>query len=192
LAITLGAFLACLPWAWRNYVTFHEVFFIRSNLGLELRIANHDGAIADLWTTNVMPHPGRDPDQARQVRELGEMEYMRRARQEAIEWIRTHPGAFLALTASRVWHIWFGPVCRPFEAVPIAGLTVLAILGMRRSWRSLTVPQRAALLIPLASFPLVYYLVGYSARYVFPLYGLLLVLAGAWIGRSMGPLRRAG
>jgi len=37
----LGILVACVPWAWRNYTTFHSLFFIRSNLGLELRIGNH-------------------------------------------------------------------------------------------------------------------------------------------------------
>ena len=46
--VTLGIFLACLPWGWRNYQTFDAVFFIRSNFGLELRMGNHDGATATM------------------------------------------------------------------------------------------------------------------------------------------------
>jgi len=37
--LTLGVLLACVPWTWRNYIVFHEFFFIRSNLGLE-RVMN--------------------------------------------------------------------------------------------------------------------------------------------------------
>lgn len=44
--VTLGMILACLPWGWRTYRTFDAVFFVRSNLGLELRMGNHDGAAA--------------------------------------------------------------------------------------------------------------------------------------------------
>ena len=47
----------------------------------------------------------------------------------------------------------------------------------------MTVPQRAALLIPLATYPLVYYVVGYEPRYRQPLDGLLLLLAAAAFAR---------
>jgi hypothetical protein len=187
LIITTGALIACLPWAWRNWVAFHDVFFIRSNFGLELRVSNNDGAEADLWANpGSVLHPGTFPHEARQVQRLGEIGYMRQARDEAFLWVRSHPARFIRLTAERAWLIWFGPPGRPGEAIPIATLTILALLGTLRALRSVTVPQRAALLIPLATFPLVYYLVGYSARYVFPLCGLLLILAGfrisSWVG----------
>ena len=55
--LALGAIVACIPWAWRNYKAFHEFLFIRSNFGLELRLANHDGADADIDVTVA-----REPD----------------------------------------------------------------------------------------------------------------------------------
>jgi hypothetical protein len=83
--MVLGVALACLPWTWRNYVTFHEIFFIRSNFGLELRLGNHDGAVADMEVMDAregdsMRHPGNNQAEALLVRELGEMEYMRQAK----------------------------------------------------------------------------------------------------------------
>ncbi|MGD9092334.1 MAG: hypothetical protein PVF74_05775, partial [Anaerolineales bacterium] len=56
--ILLGVLLACIPWGYRNYVAFNELFFIRSNLGLELRMDNHDGAAA---TMEVMDARGEHP-----------------------------------------------------------------------------------------------------------------------------------
>jgi len=47
----------------------------------------------------------------------------------------------------------------------------------------MTVPQRAAVLIPLVTYPLVYYVVGYEPRYRQPLDGLLLLLAAAAFAR---------
>ena len=38
----------------------------------------------------------------------GEMDYMRMAREQALDWIRARPGEFLRLTGSRVIHFWFG------------------------------------------------------------------------------------
>jgi hypothetical protein len=37
--VVLGMVVACFPWGLRNYRTFGAMFFIRSNLGLELRMA---------------------------------------------------------------------------------------------------------------------------------------------------------
>jgi hypothetical protein len=67
-------------------------------------------------------------------------------------------------------------------------MTVLAFLGLRRAWPRLTAPQRAAIVVPLAAYPLVYYLVGYVPRYLFPMSVVLLVLAAsqavAWVRRE--------
>ena len=119
-----------------------------------------------------------------------EMEYMRRAKREALEWIATHKAQFVRLTALRFVHFWFGPLHRPKMAVAVSALTLLALLGARRRLPAMTAPQRAAVLIPLATFPLIYYIVGYEFRYRIPIHWLLLLLAGAelwyWIGRRNG------
>lgn len=188
--MALGVVLACVPWGLRNYATFHEVFFIRSNLGLELRMANHEGAAADMDVMDARQeqqhqHPRLLGEEARKIQELGEMEYMRQARREALEWIRTHPSEFLRLTVSRVIHFWCGPLHRPWTAAGISLLTILAILGARRTMPAMTVPQRAALLIPLATYPLIYYVIAYMYRYRVPLNWILLVLAGAEVWHWM-------
>jgi hypothetical protein len=191
LAVCAGVILACAPWAWRNSAALDEAVFIRSNFGLELRLGNHEGARADLWSTGdaARLHPGNDESEARRVRDLGEATYMREARDEAIGWIRAHPGEFLALTAARAWHVWFGPPARPLEALSVAALTVLALLGLGRALPHLTTPERAALLIPLVAYPLVYYLVGYIPRYTFPLTAVLFALAGATLPMRSGSSR---
>jgi hypothetical protein len=191
-AMALGVTLACLPWGVRNYVKFDAVIFIRSNFGLELRMGNFDGAIADLEVLDGQiewQHPSAHRGEARKVRELGEVAYMRQAGSEAVDWIRSNPGTFAALTASRVVHFWFGPVVyRQWTAVAVTLLTVLAVLGAWWSRWALAPPQWAVLLIPLATYPLIYYIVVYMFRYRIPMNGILLVLAGAavwyWIERS--------
>jgi hypothetical protein len=182
----LGLALACLPWTWRNLATFGEMFFIRSDFGLELRMGNHDGAVADIDVLDVpggtLRHPRTHLAEARLVQELGEAAYMRGARSEALEWIRNHPGRFARLSAQRVFHFWFGSPSQGALAVATAVLSVLALLGLWRAWPALGPPQRAAFVVPLAAFPLVYYLVLFMPRYSVPLEGILLVLAGveAW------------
>ena len=70
------------------------------------------------------------------------------------------------------------------------GLTVLAIVGAWRSFPRITIPQRAAFLIPLATYPLIYYIVAYMPRYRIPIDWILYILAGAAIwGLIDGSLR---
>jgi 4-amino-4-deoxy-L-arabinose transferase-like glycosyltransferase len=192
--VVVGAALTCVPWTWRNYSALHGFFFIRSNFGLELRIANHAGADADIEVTYerepVFRHPSESLEEARQVRDLGEAEYMRRARNEALEWIRGHPAEFLRLTLMRFVHFWCGPLRYPWLAALFTTLTVLALLGLRRTLPALTAPGRVALVIPLATFPLVYYVVSYIAHYPAPVAWMLLLLAGyeaqGWITACRG------
>jgi 4-amino-4-deoxy-L-arabinose transferase-like glycosyltransferase len=186
-----AAILSCVPWTLRNYTAIHEFLFIRSNFGLELRIANHPGADADSDVTyarqGTVRHPSENLEEARLVRDLGEAEYMRRARNEAFEWIRTHPAEFLHLTLMRFVHFWCGPLRLPWVAALTSIVTVLALLGLRRILPALDASGRTALLIPLALFPLVYYIVSYQAHYPAPLAWVLLLLVGyevqSWISR---------
>jgi hypothetical protein len=193
--VAAGAAVACVPWTWRNYTALHDFFFIRSNFGLELRVANHPGANADIEVTlarqGTLRHPSENREEARQVRDLGEAEYMRRSRNEALEWIRTHPAEFLRLTLMRFLHFWCGPLRSPLPAALITAVTVLAALGLRRILRVLDAPGRAALTIPLVAFPLVYYVVSYVAHYPAPLAWMLLLLAGYEV-RNWRSDRRCG
>ena len=196
-AIVLGTILACAPWALRNYAAFGEWFFIRSNFGLELRMGNHEGATADIDAMDrregpAQRHPGTNLAEARLVGELGEMEYMRRARQEALTWIETHPAEFLRLAALRFLHVWFGPRHSPGVAVFITGLTLLAAMGAWRVLPGMAKPQRAAVLLPLALFPLIYYVVVYMPRYRVPVDWILFMLAGAAIGPISSADRHPG
>jgi hypothetical protein len=186
----LGVVLACLPWGVRNYARFDAVFFIRSNLGLELRMGNHEGAAAAMDVMDMREehrHPRTHETEALLLREVGEVAYMRGAGREAVAWIRSHPGKFLQLTASRVVHWWCGPLHAPMYALLVTALTLLALVGAWRTLPALAIPQRAALLIPLATYPLIYYVVAYMGRYRVPLDWILLVLAATevwrWIDR---------
>lgn len=191
LFLALGIFLACLPWAWRNYTTFDAIFFIRSNLGLELRMGNHEGAYAamdvmDLHEEHI--HPRVHITEARKLREIGEIAYMRDAMDDALEWIKANPGEFMRLTGLRILHIWFGPLHDPKATAQTSVLTLLALLGLVVAWKILSIPRRAILLIPLVTFPLIYYIVAYMPRYRVPIDWLLFMLAGSaiwqWIGKG--------
>ena len=76
---------ACLaPWAIRNYRVLGAPVFTRSNAGLELRLSNNDLATADEHVnySNRLYHayhPLQNPREAVKVRQMGEIEYNKRA-----------------------------------------------------------------------------------------------------------------
>jgi len=182
----LGIVLACIPWAWRNYRAFNALFFIRSNFGLELRMGYHEGAAATMeemdermTRQNVHRHPTINSNEAEILLQVGEIEYMSQAGREAMDWIRAHPGGFLRLTVGRIGNLWLGSLGRSWTSFGVLALTILVFLGIWRALPDLTIPQRAALLIPLATYPLVYYFVAYMPRYRVPIDWILFIFAGA-------------
>lgn len=190
----LGVGLACTPWAWRNYKTFNVLIFIRSNFGLELRMGNHEGAAAtmeemdeQMSRQNKHRHPTISSTEANILREMGEIEYMRQAGREALDWIRTHPGKFFRLTVQRIANLWLGPLYEPTAAAGVSALTILAFWGLWRTSPILTVPHRAVLIIPLATYPVIYYFVAYMPRYRVPIDWLLYILAGAAVWSWIRP-----
>jgi hypothetical protein len=195
--IALGILLACLPWGWRNYRTFKAVFFIRSNLGGELRLAYNDATAATFEEMDAMGahyiHPGAVVSEARKLIEVGEVQYMRQAGGEALEWISAHPAESLWLTAQRFANLWAGPLHRPVEdSLGVLTLTVFAIVGAWLTFPRITIPQRAAFLIPLATYPLIYYIVAYMPRYRIPIDWILYTLAGAAVWQLIGGSLRTG
>jgi hypothetical protein len=196
--LALGVVLACVPWVWRNYNAFHTFFFIRSNVGLELRMGNHEGATAAMETMNFTrpQHPRTQISEARKVQQLGEVEYMRQAKREALTWIWENPLEFLKLTVMRFIYFWFGPLYLGQTAAIITILTILAALGIWRVFRQLSLPQRIVILVPLLTYPLIYYLVPYMPRYRTPIDWLIFILAGVevwyWVGSKKPFLTQGG
>lgn len=188
MAMALGIVLACTPWAWRNYTTFNALFFIRSNFGLELRMGNHEGAAATMEVMDAQAehrHPTLMSEEARILRDVGEIEYMRRAGQEALVWITENPAGFIWLTAQRIANFWAGPLHRPLAASGVLALTILSLWGFWLTLPGLTIPHRAALIIPLGTYPVIYYFVPYMPRYRVPIDWILFILAGAAVWSRM-------
>ncbi len=180
--VLLGALVVSIPWGIRNYRAFDAVLFVRSNFGLELRMGNHEGATANIDDPHFNdwpPHPRTHASETRKIRDLGEVAYMRQSGREAVAWIRSSPGDFARLTAQRVRYFWLGALDDPVMALAFVTLAGLAALGVVRVLRGLPAPHAAALLIPLLTYPLVYYLVPWQHRYRFPIEWILFLLAGA-------------
>lgn len=180
IAVT-AAVLVILPWVVRNERTFHKLFFIRSNFGLELSMSNHDGAnplfVKEMYGADTFfhrRHPAGNAQEAQLVQRMGEPNYSRWRFEEARQWIKTHPGAFIWLTARRIWYFWFSfPWYRSLIQFP---LVAAALLGLIRLFR----------VVPLAGwlfascwivFPLIYYIVYFDTRYGYPMNQSFLFLA---------------
>jgi hypothetical protein len=185
-SVVLGMIIACVPWTLRNYAVFNEFIFIRGNLGLELRMGNHEGAAGAMEVMDARGghrHPRTNIEEAMLVREMGEAAYMRDAKREAFDWIKKHPHTFLELTTSRALQFWFGPFHAPLMFLITTVLTVLAVTGVFFALPGMTSPQRVALLMPLLFYPMIYYIVAYMPRYRVPLDWMLLLLAGVALWR---------
>jgi hypothetical protein len=188
--IALGILISCLPWGWRNFKAFHTLFFIRSNLGLELRMGNNDTALGTFDEMDAIDthyrHPRADLSEARKLIDLGEIGYMKQAGSEALVWIKAHPTKFIGLTAQRFANLWIGPPSRLKHFTDVFVLTVLAVVGACLSFPRIRIPQRAAFLIPLITYPLIYYIVAYMPRYRIPIDWILYILTGALVWRLLG------
>jgi hypothetical protein len=180
--ILAGILVAIAPWTWRNWTVFHELYFIRSNLGLEMRIGNHEGAHPDVDVSDErheLRHPRTNVEEARRLRDLGEAAYMKETKREALRWIRGNPLEYAKLVGGRTLLFWTGPVYEPFVGILCLALLAMAAFGGWVSIPPLAASQRAVIVIPLITFPLVYYVVSWMPRYRLPVEWLLLLLAGA-------------
>jgi hypothetical protein len=177
-----GTLIMVTPWIVRNYFALGRFVPLRDNFGLELYLGNHPGmdpksnpcasplceGTSDYLNSD---YPARDP---KLFSELGEVGFMQRKQQQAMEYIRTYPGQFAVRSLKRLLAFWLVP-CPLFSGV----LAVLAWVGafMSRS------PLRGFLLIMLGIFPGVYYVtqVSWVASYRHPLEPLVLLSASGLI-----------
>jgi len=190
------AFLAVLsPWIIRNYETFHQFIPVRSGLGLELYIGNN--GYSARWVNSAL-HPNHSDAELEEYEKSGEVVYMEHKRQQAVDYIRAHPGWYVRMTLRRVLYIWTGywsldraylkdePLDPPNILVATT-FSVLALLGLRRVFQlDWAIGVRFA--IVLGCFPLVYYLSHPETYYFRPVDPLLVVLTAVAIaGRAKKP-----
>src|SRR5580692_7385572 len=99
------AILFCLPWTIRNYVAFHRLVPVRSNLPFELWLGNNDIFDEDA-------RGGRQAitrtEEARRYAQLGETGYMAEKWELATSFMRTHPELELRLAGRKFVSFWMG------------------------------------------------------------------------------------
>lgn len=168
------------PWIIRDYEVFHKFIFIRSNFGAELRMGNAPDAEGIwLWYS----HPTTNVLQFKEYQRLGETAYVAERKQEALDFIRAHPGRFAVLTFRRFVYFWDDtpqgsqhPISGALRNSLFLASSVLAFWGMGHAIRRREVGRwlYAGLLF---SYPLVYYVVFPHPRYRHPIEPEMVILA---------------
>jgi hypothetical protein len=193
------AILCCVPWTVRNYVVFHRLIPLRSNLPLELYIGNNE---------NYAPHATWPPKISKE-RELvryfhmGEMAFMDEEKRKALAFIRAYPGIEVQLIGARFVAFWTG-LMNPWQAFLSADSTpmvrVLLICSTATALGGLLgiaalLWKRSPYAFPLAAYPVVYpwlYCITHSnLRYRHPIDPVILLLVAIAVGslfrRSSAP-----
>jgi 4-amino-4-deoxy-L-arabinose transferase-like glycosyltransferase len=165
------------PWLVRNYETFGQFIFIRSNFGAELRLGNGPGADGT-WMSYL--HPTQDPLEMRRYEQMGETAYVAERKREAIAFIRADYGRFARLSMKRFIYYWAG---RP-RASGFSGLadnsvflasSVLPFWGLGRALRKQK-PGAWLFLWLILCYPAAYYFIFPHSRYRHPIEPELAIL----------------
>jgi hypothetical protein len=111
-AVALALIIA--PWALRNAQVLGEPILLRSNLGLELALANHPAAVSgeapdEVYSERVRAiHPAASAAARDLMRAEGEAAYFHRLADETYAWIAANPLAF-----ARLWLRHVGEIIAP-------------------------------------------------------------------------------
>jgi hypothetical protein len=173
-------FLACItPWLIRNYRTFGQVVFLRSNFGAELRIGNGPGANGT-WREYL--HPTQNVYEMWRYRQLGEIAYVAERKREAIAFIREDYLRFAGLCIKRIIYYWAGrprpaqiSALPPIENLVFLASSVLALWGLARALRKRR-PGAWLFFWLILGYPLVYCVTFPHARYRHPIEPELTIL----------------
>jgi hypothetical protein len=173
-------FFACIaPWLIRNYRTFGQFVFLRSNFGAELRIGNGPGANGT-WREYL--HPTQNVYEMRRYRQLREIAYVAERKREAIAFIREDYLRFVGLCIKRFIYYWAGrprpaqiSALPPIENLVFLASSVLALWGLVRGLRKRR-PGAWLFFWLILCYPLVYYVTFPHARYRHPIEPELTIL----------------
>jgi 4-amino-4-deoxy-L-arabinose transferase-like glycosyltransferase len=163
--IILMCFAVMSPWLARNYVVFHQLVPVKSNLWLEFTVGNSTEQ-SHWW--NDEAHPSRNPLEMRALAQTGEIAYMAEKKIQAVDFIQRHLAIYLWLCLRRFIYVWFGfwslnpnyLAQEPADLVNVvfcSAVSIAALFGFGRAFRlsnNSVVPMATVVL----AVPFVYYL----------------------------------
>lgn len=160
-----GLFVVLTPWTVRNYRLLHVVCPVRDSFWYELWSANNgDPSNPTLeWT-----HPASNPAELDLYLSQGETAYIARKHVLVADFLAHHPGFFAKLTVRRIVNYWTGfwsldpsymrqEPTQPPNVFLCTSLTLLMLFGARDWWRRDRLAA-IAYLLPIAIFPVAYYI----------------------------------
>jgi 4-amino-4-deoxy-L-arabinose transferase-like glycosyltransferase len=165
------------PWPIRNARVLHAFIPLRSTVGFELWVGNRAGASGFLDESQF---PIFNRGEYDQYVAKGEVAYMQGKSALAEAYIRSHPSAFLRLSAVRFFRFWtgtgnkYGSVIFALHAV---FTTSLGFMGVWRLVREGRLRLAVLFVLPLMVFPLPYYITHAEFRYRLVIDPLLTILA---------------
>lgn len=167
---TLTFLVVFSPWPIRNLKVMHSFIPFRSTMNYELWEGNHPGSDG-----NVTPDgwPMSSPRDADLYLANGEVGYMRMKGSLARAYISTHKFEFVKLSMKRVVRFWAGSSVSPGPMTVM--LALLAFAGLAMMWRCGRVPM--LLVLPLAIYPLPFYITHPNIRYQFVIDPVLIIFA---------------
>lgn len=176
----LGCVVVVTPWLIRNRLVFGETVFIRSNFWFEFHLGNYHLSNGLGWRGK---HPTVNPQEFEEYRRLGELGYVARAREQALEFLRQSPGEFVELSLKRFRYFWDGTpvlysraevkVWQPWMVLTFSLLAGFGLLLAFGRW----VNAAALFALLLLSYPALYYLTYANIRYRHAIEPELLLLA---------------
>lgn len=185
-------FAVLSPWTIRNYAVFGRFVFLRDDFGLQIRLGN--GPYADGMLMAYL-QPNLNNLELEKFQRMGELAYAASCKQQAYDWIRTHPTRFAVISLKRFFYYWNG-IPRPtsstawvdFRTSGFLATSVLAIWGLIRALRQKKPAARlfAGLLL---FYPSTYYFVYPHARYRHPIEPELTILVVFVILEAIGSRR---
>src|SRR5581483_2268575 len=162
-------FAVITPWLIRNYRTFAQPVFIRSNFGAELRMGNGPWANG---TWMYFLHPTQNTVAYREYVQMGEIAYVSERKREALAFIRENPGRFLVISVKRFIYYWGGvPKAAEFSELKnsfFLASSIVCFWGLARAIRRRKHGARLFFWLILL-YPAVYYFVFPHARYRHPI-----------------------
>ena len=177
--------LCCIPWTIRNYRAFHHFVPLRSVLGLQLWLGNNDQT-QDIFRGDL--HPIYNATERASYIAIGEIAYMQEKRQEAVQYMLTHPTREGHLIGNRFISIWSGGTPNPmtdflgtpspwFRFILAFNLLVAvgALFGVVILFRSQNVVWFPVAVFPIV-YPWAYYLTLALPRYRLPIDPVVLLL----------------
>lgn len=176
------------PWLVRNERVFGKAVFLRTNFGAELRMGN--GPYAD-GTWQFYLHPVHDVAEFDRYVKMGELDYVKARKDEAVSWMKANPTRFLVISFRKFVYFWYGVPrqmnpqwLEPVKNSLFAASSLLTLFGLLLALRQGR-PDSWLFFWLLLLYPFVYYVVFPHARYRHPIDPAITILSVFVISQAM-------